>query len=60
MSYDMFTLDGIALAFSATARNLAVVFHQDMPFNSHLKQSPMSLIDITCSNYYDYYCYHFI
>ena len=36
--YDRLTLDGIALASSTTARNLGVVFDQDMPFNSHIKK----------------------
>ncbi|XP_074496841.1 uncharacterized protein LOC141770891 [Sebastes fasciatus] len=39
LSNDIVTLDGIALASSTTVRNLGVVFHQDMSFNSHIKQT---------------------
>ena len=38
LSEDIVTLDGIALASSATVRNLGVIFDQDMSFNSHIKQ----------------------
>ncbi|XP_037607481.1 uncharacterized protein LOC119477468 [Sebastes umbrosus] len=39
LSNDIVTLDGIALASSTTVRNLGVIFDQDMPFNSHIKQT---------------------
>ena len=38
MSNHIVTLDGISLASSTTARNLGVIFDQDLSFNSHIKQ----------------------
>ncbi|XP_067351072.1 uncharacterized protein [Channa argus] len=38
MSNHIVTLDGISLASSTTARNLGVIFDQDLSFKSHIKQ----------------------
>ncbi|XP_049893135.1 uncharacterized protein LOC126385454 [Epinephelus moara] len=51
LSEDIVSLDGIALASSTNARDLRVIFDQDLSFNSHIKQTSQTaffhLLNIT-------------
>uniref|UniRef100_A0A8C4GTX0 Reverse transcriptase domain-containing protein n=1 Tax=Dicentrarchus labrax TaxID=13489 RepID=A0A8C4GTX0_DICLA len=49
LSKDIVTLDGITLASSTTVRNLGVIFDQDLPFNSHMKQTSRTAFFYLCN-----------
>ena len=47
LSNDILTLDGFALASRTIARNLGVVFNQDMSFNSQINKLQGRLFSLT-------------